>query len=121
MIKSFTLRFGKAPTISPETVECTPITVFVGPNNSGKSKILQELLGFCQGGQPNVNNVILDRLEFESASTDIAEGRVAAVTLRPRPNDAVHPDHVIIGKRGVRNQVPRSTLLQVLTNPASNL
>jgi predicted ATPase len=53
MIKKLTLRFGRAPGLAPEDFECTPVTVFVGPNNSGKSKVLQELQRFCTSGQPN--------------------------------------------------------------------
>lgn len=48
MIKTITLKFGRAPGIVPEAVHTTPITVFVGPNNSGKSMVLQELYRFLR-------------------------------------------------------------------------
>jgi predicted ATPase len=48
-----------------ETVEAMPITVFVGPNNSGKSKILSEIQQFCSDGSRNVNNLIVDSIELE--------------------------------------------------------
>lgn len=120
MIKSLTLRFGRAPGLPAEAFDCTPVTVFVGPNNSGKSKVLQELHRLCTSGQPNATDVILESLEFEPCSEGVAQGRIAAVTLRPRPTEAVHPDHVIVGKRGTRNQVPRAALLSALTNPNAN-
>ena len=39
MISNFRLKFGRAPALPPETITTTPVTVFVGPNNSGKSKV----------------------------------------------------------------------------------
>jgi len=117
MIKSVTLRFGRAPGLRAETFESTPVTVFVGPNNSGKSKILQELHRYCASGQPSSADVILDRLEFENLPQGVAEERIAAVTVRPRPNEILRGEHVIIGKKGTRNQVLRQQLLSVLMNP----
>ena len=107
MIKSLTLRFGKAPTLPVERLDCTPITVFVGPNNSGKSKVLQELHRFCTNGQVNSTDVILDRLEFGALPQNEAEDRIAASTLRPPKNEALQPDHILVGKRNVRFQVNR--------------
>src|SRR6267378_3639015 len=102
MIKSIRLRFGKAPSLAAETIKCTPVTVFVGPNNSGKSKVLQEIHRYCQSGETSSTDVILDHLEFENCSRDEAEKRIAAITLRPGPTEEVFPDHVLIGRRGHR-------------------
>jgi AAA domain, putative AbiEii toxin, Type IV TA system/Overcoming lysogenization defect protein-like, TOPRIM domain len=49
------------------------ITIFVGPNNSGKSQLLREIYSFCTAGSSQ--SLILERLEFlpvapESASAD---------------------------------------------------
>ncbi len=43
MIKNLSLRFGSHPTSSPTTLEPGHVTVFVGPNNSGKTLILREI------------------------------------------------------------------------------
>jgi predicted ATPase len=47
MITELTLRFGSAPGIPAAPIPTTPVTVFVGPNNSGKSKVLAEIQCFC--------------------------------------------------------------------------
>jgi hypothetical protein len=120
MIKSLTLRFGKAPALPAETFDCTPITVFVGPNNSGKSKVLQELHRFCTTGQVNLTDVILNRLEFEALPQNEAEDPIAAVTLRPRLTEALQPEHIFVGKRNLRYQVNRQALLSALMIPGSN-
>ena len=36
VISSFNLKFGRAPGLPGETIATTPVTVFVGPNNSGR-------------------------------------------------------------------------------------
>ncbi|MDC0708020.1 AAA family ATPase [Stigmatella sp. ncwal1] len=43
MIKNLTLRFGQTPASSPLTIPVGSAVVIVGPNNSGKSRLLQEI------------------------------------------------------------------------------
>jgi ABC-type enterochelin transport system ATPase subunit len=57
MIKDIKLKFGRAVGLEAVTIEATPITVFVGPNNSGKSIILSEIQQFCGNGNRNTNTV----------------------------------------------------------------
>ena len=117
MIKTLSLKFGRAPGLPAETLRTTPVTVFVGPNNSGKSKILAEIHQYCTSGQRNVSNVIVDRVSFEGLSRDYAKDRIQRVTLRPHVNETLQPDHVIVGKSGSRNQVPRAELLDSMLRP----
>jgi AAA15 family ATPase/GTPase len=62
MIKSIKLKLGRTFTSAAETFNTTPITVFVGPNNSGKSKILSEIHRFCKNGNENQNDVIISEM-----------------------------------------------------------
>jgi AAA15 family ATPase/GTPase len=66
MIKSLKLKFGKAPGSPAEAIETTPVTVFVGPNNSGKSKVLSEINQFCICGTKIATNVIVDQINFDT-------------------------------------------------------
>src|ERR1039458_8349230 len=43
VIKSISLRFGPPPTAAPVTLAPGHMTVFVGPNNSGKTLVLREI------------------------------------------------------------------------------
>ena len=43
MIKYLKIKFGAHPESDKLTLETTPVTIFVGPNNSGKSKLLTEI------------------------------------------------------------------------------
>ena len=116
MINALTLKFGRAPGLSSETIRTTPVTVFVGPNNSGKSKVLSEIYQFCTSGQKDVSNVIVERIDFSSISRESADERIQHVTLEPLVNEALRPDHIIVGKRGHRQHVPRRDLLESLVN-----
>ena len=54
MISTFQLKFGRGPGIQAVSISATPVTVFVGPNNSGKSKMLKEIEQLCRTGQKRV-------------------------------------------------------------------
>src|SRR6056297_4367146 len=64
MIKTIKFKFGTHQTQAPLSMDVTPITVFVGPNNSGKSKVLVEIENYCRRTRPQANDVILNQLEF---------------------------------------------------------
>lgn len=116
MIKNITLKFGRLPELPPISIDVTPVTVFVGPNNSGKSKVLSEIHRFCTSGQRNATDVVLDQVEFHEFSPETAAERIAHVTLRPHATEAVQPNHIIVGKKGQRLHLPEAELLTVLTN-----
>lgn len=116
MIKSLRLKFGKGPGSAAETIETTPVTVFVGPNNSGKSKVLSEIHRFCSSGQRSTTDVIVEEIEFNTFSADAAEEKIKHVTLKPYPTESVHPDHIIVGKRGARNQLKKEELIEAFKN-----
>src|SRR5438093_8104944 len=116
MIRKLQLRFGKGPDTVPEPLQVTPVTVFVGPNNSGKSKVLSEIHRYCANGQRNATDVILDQIEFEVVSAEVADEKIRHVTLKPHAQEAVLLDHVIVGKRGSRQQVNKQNLLQAFLN-----
>ena len=120
MIKSIKLKFGKSPNLEAAPIPLTPVTVFVGPNNSGKSKILSEINDFCNGGLQKAGDVILDNIEYESSSKEEAEQKIQQITLNPRPSDAIHQGNIIIGKRGNRLQISRQNLQHKIENPNSD-
>lgn len=119
MIKNIKLKFGRTSTSQAETICTTPITVFVGPNNSGKSKILSEIHRFCTQGSQNQNDVIVDKIEFDTYTSEIAEEIIGKVTLKPHRNETLQPDYIIVGKRGTRSQLRKDQLINALRNPNS--
>lgn len=119
MIETLKLKFGRATGLAPVTINTSAVTVFVGPNNSGKSKALREIHQYCSSGQKNANNVIIEDIIFKGFSPETAENKVGKVTLKPHANEAVQPGHVFVGKKGTRHQLNRDQLLAALQNPNS--
>lgn len=117
MIKSIQLKFGRAPGLAPVNIDPSAVTVFVGPNNSGKSKILREIQQFCSSGNKNKSDVIVESIEFEGFTSELAEKKVQGITLRPHVGEATQAGHIFIGKRGTRHHVPKAELLASLQNP----
>ncbi|MEP6489806.1 ATP-binding protein [Microcoleus vaginatus GB2-A3] len=121
MIKTIKLKFGKAPNLPSAEIDTTPVTVFVGPNNSGKSKVLSEIHYLCTNGQLNSMDVILSEIEFDSFTSDMVQKKIEKITLRPQSNEPVMPDHIIVGKGGNRNMIQKQILLSALQNTNSQL
>jgi hypothetical protein len=120
MIKNIKLKSGRAEGLPQETVEVMPITVFVGPNNSGKSMILSEIQRFCFDGGKNVNKLIVDSIELEAISEKLIKEKIKSVTLKPNPGEVQQPDHIFVGKQGQRQQVDSNAFLNAFKNPNEN-
>lgn len=117
MIKNIKLKFGRAEGLPPQTIEAQPITVFVGPNNSGKSVVLAEIQQFCSNGSKNTNNKIIESIELQGFSDADIEERVRKVKLKPNPGEAINPDHILVGKRQTRHQVRENQFIAALKDP----
>lgn len=58
MLRNVTLRFGARPGEPPLEFAPGPMTVFVGPNNSGKSLALRELEALIESGDPSLLHIV---------------------------------------------------------------
>ena len=121
MISSLRLKFGRAPGLNAEDIAATPVTVFVGPNNSGKSKVLSEIQQYCSSGQRNATAVILDELTLTGLNEASAEDAITHFTLRPNVGESVNVGHILVGGRGERLQVQLETLKRVVLQPSENI
>jgi len=118
MFKDIFLKFGRNAGNPPEAITTTPITVFVGPNNSGKSLVLNEINQFCTNGQINATWKILDNIIFTGTSEDDVAEKIRHVQLQPNRGETQHPNHIFVGKKGARHQVPEQTLKNVVADPS---
>lgn len=121
MITSFQLKFGRVPGSAGDTIAATPVTVFVGPNNSGKSRILQEIERYCRTGQKQANSLLLAELEFGGVPAAQAAKSIERLRQRPNPGEAQHVDHIFVGSRYGRQQVPLANLTQFIQSPTANI
>jgi ABC-type cobalamin/Fe3+-siderophores transport system ATPase subunit len=121
MISSFKLKFGRAPGMAAAPVSTTAVTVFVGPNNSGKSKVLSEIENYCRTGQKNGAALLLDEIAFSGLSEDKAQQAIEHISQPPNPGESVQVDHILVGSRYGRQQLRRNDLLSAVQNPSSNI
>lgn len=127
MIKTIKFKFGTHQTQAPLSMDVTPITVFVGPNNSGKSKVLVEIENYCRRTRPQANDVILNQLEFVPFSLKEIESEIAKLEQIPKANETLNPGHIILGKLNPQNnqvfraQVNKEALVNEAQNPRNGV
>lgn len=122
MIKTLKLKFGKNPSEKLE-FETTPITVFVGPNNSGKSKILREIENFSRTTKYHPTDVIIENIQFQNLDLTEFEKELVTLTVDPLPNEQIYGDNIIISKINAqtnsttRKQVSARSIKEEAKNP----
>lgn len=121
MISSLQLKFGRAPGSTGESITTTPITVFVGPNNSGKSRVLREIERYCRTGANAADDMLLSTLSFVGLPAEQAEKSIARLRQPPNPGESQHVDHIIVGSKYGRGQVETATLKRYVMTPAASV
>ena len=85
MLKKLKLQAGTYPSSDENLeIELSPVTVFIGPNNSGKSQALIEIEGWITKKKTELLNVI-SNLEFESCSEPKKLRKKAIKTAKIKP------------------------------------
>jgi energy-coupling factor transporter ATP-binding protein EcfA2 len=123
MIEHLTFRFGTNKKKENLKLDLTPITVIVGPNNSGKSRVLIEIENYCRQGNSNQNDLVLESLVFSSYSQRDIEEEIEKIQLDPILNDRLGPGDILIGKvsaqanRAIRYHIRKNELVKQAMNP----
>ncbi len=100
-----------------EGIECRPsaVTIFVGPNNSGKSQILGELTTFCNEGTKMAGFVLIEDARFRTPSKVEARKLIEEMILTPAAKEVVPPNHIVVNMaRKNRKIVPEGMLEQIV-------
>ncbi|WP_229668773.1 AAA family ATPase [Edaphobacter acidisoli] len=115
------MKFGKSATSAPEVIRLSPITVFVGPNNSGKSVVLSEIQNYCVGNHQSApNNKIIQSLGITPFSRGEAEELIEKYKIENEHSRTLPAGFVLFGRRPYQPvQVPREQLIAALTGPIS--
>lgn len=121
MITTFQLKFGRAPGTPGQSIAATPVTVFVGPNNSGKSRILREIERYCRTGHKDANDLLLGDLTLSGLDPVRASQSIERLRQPPNPGEAQSVDHIFVGSRYGRNQLPIAALTQIVQAPSTNM
>lgn len=127
MINKILLKFGSSASKPSLEIDVTPITVFVGPNNSGKSKILREIENFSRTSIGQPSDVIVSKIEFTPYSEADIRKEISEIEQVPNFGENVSPGAIIIGKVGAqenapqRIQIDKVSLLREAQNPTGRL
>lgn len=97
MIKNITLQFGMNGKTDKLSFSPGPITVFVGPNNSGKSLILREIENYCQMAKTK-SQLILDDIVFDLPDDSGITEQIKTLEIKPEPNENIPAGHTKYGK-----------------------
>jgi len=90
MLKSVTLRFGAQEGEPGLTFSPGPMTVFVGPNNSGKSLALRELEDFLESGG-RATGYIVQALDPDLPPAEVVRQMVLSRRVDPDPEVPLPP------------------------------
>ena len=121
MIESIRLQAGGYP--SADALEIAPeaITIFVGPNNSGKSSILRELQLLSTQGSQSVYPKVLQSIVLASWSPEEFTQELNKYRVKPNNGDVDYPGQMYVGHlvNGSYNRISvhTSSLIQQACSP----
>ena len=120
MINRLKIKYGNNTKINEVEIPINAVTIFVGPNNSGKSKILKEIDGFCRNGLKNTQNLLIEEIGLDAFEEKDALKEITKNTFKPKPADVALPDHIFFGDAAHRTQIRKDSLLKWLTEKNGN-
>lgn len=97
MLKRLLLRAGSGPTQPSLDLELSPVTIFVGPNNGGKSRALMEIEAWVNRVDPPEGQVI-SNVEFEPWPLAALKSEIENIKIEPALSDTINSDHILVGK-----------------------
>ena len=127
MIDKIQLKSGSSAGEQNLQFDVTPITIFVGPNNSGKSRILIELENYCRKTHGQANDLVLENLTLTSFSQEEIEQEISKIETVPNIGENVKPGHVILSKinpqnnSALRTQIDKQGLINEAQNPNNRI
>lgn len=120
MITEIGFRFGSLPQSRGLSLEPPAITLFVGPNNSGKSLILHEIESAFQGGQATTDGKILEFIKFREYTVDEATVALNSIVVPRMPGETEHLGHVYASISGERFLVSTEQFIRGLSGLATS-
>lgn len=120
LIEEVRFRFGAGQGSAPLVLDKPAVTIFVGPNNSGKSMILREIADFSRHG--DTHRTILGGLKFRKHSAEEIDTILEVWTDQWRNAGEVdYPDHVYLKCGSWRSQIHIPNFRNILQNPDGNI
>lgn len=111
MIDKIKLKSGSSIEQPKLEFDLTPITVFVGPNNSGKSRILIEIENYCRTIKSNSNQLLIDKIILSRNDKVEFENEIEKLKIEPTEKYNLQDGEILISK--LNSQTNKSSVIQV--------
>lgn len=122
MLTALRLKSASSPSQPRLVIPLQPsVTIFVGPNNAGKSLLLREINGFCDAGSMGSHTLVLDRLDCAAVDQTKAETDFAKLLRKAEPGENISQNHVPAILRGRRVEIHPPNYFSARLDPNSNL
>lgn len=92
------------------------VTIFVGPNNSGKSQALREIASLCSAGS-NPTNLIINNLIFTNGDSSVVRADLEVLKTTLVNGETVPPGYSVIHFENERFQVFDDLYVRARTSP----
>lgn len=112
MLIGLTFKSGSSPSQPPLQLKLAPVTIFVGPNNSGKSRALFEIEGFCIQRAIRENKV-LSGVEYFKWEADKFHAALMEIKSEPKENESFHEQHIYISRFSPQENALQRTLIHL--------
>ncbi|HDR0996316.1 TPA: ATP-binding protein, partial [Pasteurella multocida] len=101
-------------------IELSPVTVFIGPNNSGKSQALIEIEKWITQGVKDFTKII-DSIEIKALNeAELVEELLQDIRINPsQDNRPYSDDYIIVEKYDNKQQIYLPILISEASNPNS--
>lgn len=109
-VEELSFKAGESPDASPLQVPLGSITVFIGPNNGGKSASLREIHGFLASGVEN--STIFRGIRHSKLTMDEVEQKIPL--LWDKSVRTSNPTLAMFGSRGNRQEVNLNDLRSMI-------
>lgn len=121
MIRSVRLKSGRTAGSQPTDLPIASMNVFVGPNNSGKSKLINEIRQIIETGNAVFEKFVVDGIELDSRLSFNIDEEIAAIRSEPNPGEVTMPGYMFSESKFGRMQIPEHALRDSLSNPNVNI
>lgn len=118
LIENIKLKIGASPQSEPLVLEKPNCTVFVGPNNSGKSVVLREIAHACSDGRSG-SNIIIDQVQFRPHTKEEAKTIFDAWRVDPAPGESLNSSNAFLKHGSWRTQLHIPHFMEALESPNS--
>lgn len=97
MIGDIKFKFGRKKGAEPISIKLSPITIFIGPNNSGKSLALREIEKYIQNGKA-ANYLIIEEILPRNFSEIELGQALEKNKISPNQDEHIPNEHIKFGK-----------------------